>query len=190
MTLHALLHPANRDSRALRSSHANQRSGPDPDDTAGQLATLIVCVVAVQEARVVQRKEEKKRRQTGSLWVANWQVLGAPPRLGLELGPDHAHVGDGEQSVEVVLWDASARDWDGRVRRGDVLLLQSMYLLCVPKHLCQVQLTAQTSSLNLPNPPYTPRAAQRLNLSFLHRPLPKSPFYTAPYHDTRLRNQR
>jgi hypothetical protein len=76
---------------------------------------LIVCVVGVERVRVVQRAEEKRKGQEGSLWVGKWDVI------------SQGEGGDGEVGCGVQLWDRCARDWgEERVRRGDVVLLESV----------------------------------------------------------------
>jgi len=85
---------------------------------------LIVCVVGVDRARIVQRTEEKKRGKEGSLWVGKWDIIS--PTKGAN---DEGDEGEGEVGCQVQLWEWCARDWgDQKVRRGDVVLLESEYL--------------------------------------------------------------
>lgn len=74
----------------------------------------MVCVISVDQPKLLKRKEEKARGWEGTLWVGKW-VVTAPP-IG----------GEAEVSCEVKLWDELAREWgDDRVRKGDVVLLES-----------------------------------------------------------------
>ena len=63
-----------------------------------------------------QRKEEKGKRSTGTLWIGRWQVTSPPVQ------------GDDPVKCDVKLWESCARDWgDDRVRKGDIILLESTY---------------------------------------------------------------
>lgn len=76
----------------------------------------MVCVMAVDTPVLRQRKEEKARGQEGTLWIGGWRIT-APPVEGSK--------GSGEVSCTVKLWEGLAREWgDGKVRRGDVVLLE------------------------------------------------------------------
>lgn len=84
--------------------------------------SVIVCVVSTEPAVQRQRKEEKTRGQEGSLWISSWKVV-APPMAAS--GSASAKDVGGEASCHVKLWNEAAREWEGRVRRGDVVLLES-----------------------------------------------------------------
>jgi hypothetical protein len=82
---------------------------------------VIVCVVSTEPVVQRQRKEEKSRGREGTLWISSWKVV-APPvsATGGKTGQENE-----EASCGVKLWNEVAREWDGRIRRGDVVLLES-----------------------------------------------------------------
>jgi hypothetical protein len=83
----------------------------------GEMVNTIVCVLSVDQPVLRKRKEEKARGRDATLWIGNWSVT-APPPAGSE-----REVG----SCAVKLWDKVAQEWgDERVRKGDVVLLESM----------------------------------------------------------------
>lgn len=82
--------------------------------------SLIVCVVSTEPVVQRQRKEEKSRGQEGSLWIGSWKVVAPPSGSGGGTARGGVEVGCG-----VKLWNEAAREWEGRVRRGDVVLLES-----------------------------------------------------------------
>lgn len=70
--------------------------------------------MSVEQPVLRQRKEEKAKGATGTLWIGRWEVT-APP-----VGEEHP------VKCEVKLWDSCAKDWgDDKVRKGDVVLLES-----------------------------------------------------------------
>lgn len=76
-----------------------------------------MCVLSVDQVVQRQRKEEKARGEEGSLWIGKWTVTCPPGEGGAQ------EVG----SCAVKLWDKAAREWgDEKVRRGDIVLLESM----------------------------------------------------------------
>lgn len=89
------------------------------------VVSLLVCLIVVEEPVLRQRKEEKLRGREGSLWVGNWVVI-APPD-GTIGAMDSGRQGHGsEVTCAVKLWEGCAKDMaGGKVRRGDVLLLES-----------------------------------------------------------------
>lgn len=102
------------------------------------VVSLMVCVLTVDEPVLRQRKEEKARGREGTLWIGNWVVVAPPENGGAGAGACHAvgrtrvegGTGAGDNVAEVTcavkLWEACARDWgDGKVKRGDVILLES-----------------------------------------------------------------
>ena len=125
---------------------------------------MIVCVMAVAQPVLRQRKEEKARGATGTLWIGRWEVT-APP------------LGDEDPvKCDVKLWEGCARDWgDDKVRKGDVVLLESASRFEAIRP-ADVDYT-QTSSLNPPMlkirlNSYCPRTR------YIH---PSLLFSTAPY---------
>ncbi|CAD6577872.1 MAG: hypothetical protein TREMPRED_002055 [Tremellales sp. Tagirdzhanova-0007] len=80
--------------------------------------SVIVCALVVEQPVLRQRKEEKSRGMVGTLCIGRWEVT-APP---LGNGNENA------EKIEVKLWEGFARDWgDDKVRRGDVVLLDSSF---------------------------------------------------------------
>ena len=69
-----------------------------------------------------QRKEEKSRGQEGSLWISSWKVVAPPVSATSGKKGQEAE----EASCGVKLWNEVAREWDGKIRRGDVVLLESV----------------------------------------------------------------
>lgn len=87
----------------------------------------MVCVMAVEAPVKRQRKEEKVKKEEGTLWIGGWKVT-VPP-IDAESGG-----GGGEEvACTVKLWDEMAREWgDEVIRRGDVVLLESKSIsLCL-----------------------------------------------------------
>ena len=79
----------------------------------------MVCVMAVEQPVLRQRKEEKARGAAGTLWIGKWEVTA--PQSGEE---------DSPVKCDVKLWESFARDWgDDKVRKGDVVLLESGFFL-------------------------------------------------------------
>lgn len=104
-------------SRARRGDYIATSPG-----VPAQRCSVIVCVVSVEPTAQRQRKEEKARGAEGTLWIGGWKVVGPPSLRGGAVGGDAEA---DEVSCEVKLWDGIAREWDGQVRRGDVILLES-----------------------------------------------------------------
>ena len=108
-----------------------------PRSREKEMVNVIVCVMAVAQPVLRQRKEEKARGATGTLWIGRWEVT-APP------------LGDEDPvKCDVKLWEGCARDWgDDKVRKGDVVLLESASRFEAIRP-ADVDYT-QTSSLNPP----------------------------------------
>jgi len=118
----------NRPSKRKRSTYLTKQDK--------MTVSVIVCVMAVEQPVLRQRKEEKRKGEPGSLWIGSWKVT-APPE------------GDEEAvSCTVKLWEECARDWgDDKVRKGDVVLLESMlFLLPFTNDLANNVLTGQMST--------------------------------------------
>lgn len=81
------------------------------------MVNTIVCVLSVDQPVLRKRKEEKAKGRDGTLWIGNWSVTAPPP------ADSEGEVG----SCVIKLWDKVAQEWgDERVRKGDVVLLESM----------------------------------------------------------------
>ena len=88
-----------------------------PDDPSSFI-NVIVCVTSVEAPVIRQRKEERAAGREGTLWISKWCVV-VPPEAGVD-----ANESD-EVGCDVKLWEECAREWgSGKVRRGDVVLLQ------------------------------------------------------------------
>lgn len=102
-----------------------------------ETVSVVVCVMAVETSVLRRRKEERARGAEGTLWVGGWRVTAMPdggeyggpnlaPQVARVAGTEGTVNGTGEVGCEVKLWGECARDWgDERVRRGDVVLLES-----------------------------------------------------------------
>ena len=102
-----------------------------------------------------KRKEEKARGRDGTLWIGNWNVT-APPN-----GDTEGEVG----GCAVKLWDNAAKEWgDERVRKGDVVLLESrsqsfLYIKavqCLPSWFALGYITYPDEQTYHSNPPHQP----------------------------------
>jgi hypothetical protein len=99
----------------LLSSSTSSKSRTESSQATLSIST-IVCVLSVDQPVLRKRKEEKARGRDGTLWIGNWNVT-APPD-----GDTGGEVG----GCAVKLWDNAAKEWgDERVRKGDVVLLES-----------------------------------------------------------------
>lgn len=86
---------------------------------------MMVCVMAVEQPVLRQRKEEKARGAMGTLWIGRWEVTSPPVS------------GEDPVKCDVRLWEGCARDWgEDKVRKGDVVLLESMPRPFLPLETC------------------------------------------------------
>ena len=103
-------------------SRSTSRRGRDDENQAK--ISIIVCVTNVETPILRKRKEERAKGAEGSLWVGKWDIVVPPLHTAGSLDTE------GEVGCEVKLWGNCAREWgDERVRRGDVILLDSEYFL-------------------------------------------------------------
>ena len=87
--------------------------------SAPETVALIVCILSVDTPVLRKRKVEKQRGEEGTLWIGGWVVTAPIIARGYEPS-------GGGEGCGVKLWDGWARDWgDERVRKGDVVLLES-----------------------------------------------------------------
>lgn len=107
LQLSALLAPS--DGRSRRSRGHAEESG------ARKRISVMCCVMSVDAPVRRQRRKPGPRGRMGDVWIATWRVS-APGTRGDSLSDP--------VSCDVKLWDECARDWGGRVRKGDVVLLE------------------------------------------------------------------
>lgn len=110
----------------LKKGSAPQRGGLVFDNGYGgkERYNIIACIVSVDTPLERQRKTQLGMRGKGrgrqdandTLWIGKWMIT-APPDGN-----------EGQVSCVVRLWDECAKDWgDEKVRKGDVVLLESMF---------------------------------------------------------------
>lgn len=92
--------------------------------------TLLCCVMAVESP--IQRQRRKSGVRAGELWIATWRIS-APAGKSDSLSEP--------VSCEVKLWESCARDYGGRLRKGDVVILEG-------ELWTELVLTLQMSSLS------------------------------------------
>ena len=131
---------SSRTKRQRRGRYSREKALIDDDPPNGtDRYTMIVGVSSTETAVQRQRKEEKAKSKEGTLWIAKWGVV-VPSTAELSARGEVDEVG-----CEVKLWESCAKDWgQGKVRRGDVIMLEGMFLLIASRPQEAAKLTGTT----------------------------------------------
>ncbi|ORX38397.1 hypothetical protein BD324DRAFT_354081 [Kockovaella imperatae] len=110
--------------QSLLRTRPPRRRGRPSEGLQDQLVNVLLCVTSVEAPVLRQRKEEKAAGKQGTLWIAKWSVI-AQPENERDVGHSTS-LGD-EVACDIKLWDDCARELgEGKVRRGDVILIQGV----------------------------------------------------------------